>query len=228
MAEADRLARAAPGSEVHERARHRGCGRDRDRCRAHHRVVQLAHRDRACEQVDVVRAHRLAARREIVLRRRDERDLRRERAPGSRGRVGHQPHAHRARDAQRFELRERRRILVDRGLQFGAIEAERGGVDEYHRHACVDQRRLEAADARQIEFVDELAAREHRAAVLALVGGIEELERDLGGGECHAVEFEVTGFLHLTPADGHVREDRLADIGLPDAHRAVAVARHAR
>ena len=77
MAEAHRVALAAAGGEIDQRARDRGGGTDRDGGRAHHRVVQLAHRQRAHQQVDVAGRDLLAAGRDVVGRLRDERDLRR-------------------------------------------------------------------------------------------------------------------------------------------------------
>jgi hypothetical protein len=60
-----------------------------------------------------------------------------------------------------------------------------------------------SADAGHVEFIDQVAGREHRAAVaFAFVGGIEEFQHDLGGREGHAVQFEVAGFLHLPSVIG--------------------------
>jgi hypothetical protein len=54
----------------------------------------------------------------------------------------------------------------------------------------------------------------------AFLGGrVHELELHFGGREGHAVELEVAGFLHRAVGDRHVRDDGLADVGLPDAHR---------
>ncbi len=53
MPEAHGFAFAAARGEVDQRARDRRGRTDRDGGRAHHRVVQLAHRQRAHEQVDI-------------------------------------------------------------------------------------------------------------------------------------------------------------------------------
>ena len=80
---------------------------------------------------------------------------------------------------------------------------------------------FERADARHVELVDEVAGREHRAARTVFVGGrVQELELHFGGREGHAVEFEVAGLLHRAVGHRHVRDDGLADVGLPDAHGA--------
>ena len=55
---------------------------------------------------------------------------------------------------------------------------------------------------------------------------IEELERDLGGGECHPVELEVALLDDHAVADRHMRNDPFADIRLPDLERRGAVCRH--
>jgi hypothetical protein len=78
------------------------------------------------------------------------------------------------------------------------------------------------------QVVHQVAGGEHRAAVFAIVGRVEELQHDLGGREGHAIEFEIAGFLHLAVGDRHVGDDGLLDVGLPDAHHGSAVLRNAR
>jgi len=73
-----------------------------------------------------------------------------------------------------------------------------------------------------------MARREHRAFRAFFFGsGVHEFELHFGGRERHAVEFEVARFLHGAVGHRHVRDDRLADVRLPDAHDRNAVVRHA-
>jgi hypothetical protein len=119
-------------------------------------------------------------------------------------------------------------VAVDRRLQLGAGVAEVGGVDEDGGDAGVDHRGLKRADAGHIQIVHHVAGGEHRAAFLAVVGRVDELQHDLGGREGHAVQLEIAGFLHLPGRHRHVGDDGLADVGLPDAHHRHAVLGHAR
>ena len=68
VAEAHGLAFAATGGAVHQRARDRRRRADGDRGGSHHRVVQLAHRQRAHVQVEVAGGDALAAGRHVILR----------------------------------------------------------------------------------------------------------------------------------------------------------------
>ncbi len=68
----------------------------------------------------------------------------------------------------------------------------------------------------------------HRAALLAVVGRIEEFQHDLRRREGHPVQLEVAGFLHLTIADRHMGDDGFLNIGLPDTHHTHAVFRDTR
>ena len=87
---------------------------------------------------------------------------------------------------------------------------------------------LKRADARHFQVVDQVAGREHRTATaLFFRRRVEEFELHFGRREGHAVEFEVAGFLHFAVGDRHVRDDGLADVGLPDAHHGDAVVRDA-
>jgi hypothetical protein len=118
-------------------------------------------------------------------------------------------------------------------LQLGAGVADLGRVDEDGGNARIDQRGLERANTGHLELFDDLAGGEHRAAAfvaiaISLVGRVDEFQRHLGRGKGHAVELEVAGLLHFAVDDRHVGHDGLADVGLPDAHGARAVARHAR
>ena len=49
-----------------------------------------------------------------------------------------------------------------------------------------------------------------------------------GRREGHAIELEITGFLHRTCGDRYMGNNGLADIGLPDTHHRRAVLRNAR
>ena len=230
MAEAHRLACAATGGQVDQRAGHGRGRRNSHRGSTHHRVVQLAHRQRTHVEVDVAGSDGLAAGGHVILRWGDERHLRRVLALERLFRRLDQAHAQRAGHADRFQLRQRRPVFVDRRLQLRAVVAEIGGVDEHGGDAGGDHRRLQRADAGHVQRIDQVAGGEHRPAVftLALVGRIEELQHDLGGREGHPVQLEIAGFLHLAGRHRHMGEDGLADVGLPDPHRAHAIGGHAR
>src|SRR5690606_19905472 len=83
MAETHHVARTATGGAIYEGAGHSGRGGDRDRGRAHHRVVQLAHRHRAHVEVDVAGGDLPATAGKVIARWRHEGDLGRVLAPGS-------------------------------------------------------------------------------------------------------------------------------------------------
>ena len=128
---------------------------------------------------------------------------------------------------------QQRLVAVDVALQLGALEAEACGIDEHRRIAGIDQGGLDPADAGNVEQVDMIAGREGGAGggsglgLGLVVGGIEELELDLGRRKGHAVELEVAQLLDLAAAHGHVADDLLADVGLPDANGGRAVGRGA-
>src|SRR3546814_10201804 len=82
--------------------------------------------------------------------------------------------------------------------------------------------------SRYFKVVNQVAGREHRATLVAVVGRIEEFDLHFGRRERHAVEFEVTRFLHFTVGDRHVCDDGLVDLRLPDTHDADPVLRNAR
>jgi hypothetical protein len=125
----------------------------------------------------------------------------------------------------------RARVAVDVRLQLGALEAECLGLQEHGRDAGIDHRRFERSDARHLERIDEMAGREHRTTRVArILGRIEEFQFDLGRRERHAIELEIAEFDDVSVTHGNVRDDRLADVLLPDPHRctAPAVARQTR
>ena len=87
---------------------------------------------------------------------------------------------------------ERLRIAVDRVLQLGARIADRFRFDEDRRNARVDHRRLQRADTRHREIVDEVAGREHRPARAFFLGGrVHEFELHFGRRERDAVQLEI-------------------------------------
>ncbi len=229
MAEPHCRTLTAAGRKVHQRARNGRSGADRHRCRAHHRVVQLAHRQCAHQEVDLAGRHLPATRRHVPGRLGHERDLRRVLALACLVDAGDEAHAQRAVGADRLEHGQCARVAIDRVLQLGAIVAQRPGLDEDGRDARVDQRGAQHAHTGHVEFIDQIPGREHGAATALFLGGrVHELELHLGCREGHAIELEVARFLHLARGHRHVREDGLADIGLPDAHHGHAVVRHAR
>src|SRR5690606_31680139 len=140
-------------------------GADGDRAGAHHRVVELAHRERAHVEVDVGRRDRLAAGGDVATWRGDEGDLGRVLAGGRFGGGGDQPHAQRAGDADRLERGQRGAILVDRRLQLGAVIADIGRIDEDRGDAGGDHRGRQRADAGDLQLVDQVAGGEHRPAI---------------------------------------------------------------
>ena len=205
-----------------------GCRRaDGHRAGAHHGVVQLAHGQRAHQQVHVTSLDLLATGGLVVLRLRHERNLRRVLACQRLFRRLDQAHAQRTGHADFLEPIKLLRITVDIFAQLGALIADVLGVNEHSGDAGADHGRLEGADARHVELIHQIAGGEHRAALLAVVRRVHELEHDFRGRESDAVQFEVAGFLHLAVGDRHVRDDGFVDVGLPDADNAGAVFRHA-
>jgi hypothetical protein len=89
-------------------------------------------------------------------------------------------------------------------------------VEEDGRDAGIDHGGLKLPTP-GTSSVDHVAGGEHGAAGAFFLGRrVHEFQLHFGGREGHAVQFEVTGFLHLAAPDGHVRDDGLADVGLPD------------
>src|SRR5690606_41515065 len=70
------------------------------------------------------------------------------------------------------------RIAVDVLAQLGAMVADVLGIDEHGGDAGADHRRLEGADTRYFQLVDQIAGREHRATLLSVIRRIEELQHD--------------------------------------------------
>ncbi len=142
--------------------------------------------------------------------------------------IGDQAHAQRTVGTNRLEHQQRLRIAVDRTLQFGAGVADVFGVDENRRDPGVDHGRLERADTRHFQLIDQIAGGEHRATTaLFFRRRIHEFDLHFGRWKGHAVEFEITGFLHFAVGDRHVGNDGLANVGLPHAHHRHAVVRDA-
>nr|GEU28025.1 hypothetical protein [Tanacetum cinerariifolium] len=231
VAEAYRCAFSPAGGQVHQRAGNRGGRADGHGSGAHHGVVQLAHRERAHQQVDVVRCHRLAAGRRVRRRRRHERHLGRVLAPCRLVQVLDQSHAQRTVGADGFEHGQRPGIAVDRLLQLRARVTHRLRFDENGGNAGVDHGGAQHAHARHVQIVDQPAGGEHRTAgAIALLVGrrIEKFQYDFGGRERDAIEFEVARLLYLAVRHRDMGDDGPGDIGLPDAHHGHAIARDAR
>ena len=101
------------------------------------------------------------------------------------------------------------------------------GIEKNRRDAGIDHRGLQHADAGNLQIIDHIAGRKHRAACTFFFGcRIHELELHFGGREGHAIELEVAGLLDRAIGDRHMRDDGLRDIGLPDADDGHAVLRH--
>ncbi len=176
-------------------------------------------------QVDRRGRDGLATGRHIVLSRCNERHLRRVLARRRVLQVLDQTHAQGAVGADLLEALQRSLVLVDRRLQLDTGVAEVGGVEEDGRDAGGDHGHLEAAHAGHVQCIDQIAGREHRARI-TVIGRIDEFQLDLGRREGHAIQLEIAGLLHFAIAHRHVGDDGLADVGLPDAYGAQAIARH--
>ena len=98
--------------------------------------------------------------------------------------------------------REEGRISVYGFLQFGSRQAERGSIHEYGWIARVDERCLNAADARDLQHVCDIPRREHRTAFLVGPARVEEFDCDLGSREGHPVKLEVALFDNLAAVIG--------------------------
>ncbi|RMN06389.1 hypothetical protein ALQ67_200067 [Pseudomonas savastanoi pv. glycinea] len=141
--------------------------------------------------------------------------------------TANQAHAHGTVGANGFQTGKRLRITIDIALQLGTAVAYVGGVDENCRDTGVDHGCFQGADAGHFKVVYQVAGGKHRAACALFVRcRIKKLQRHLRGRKGHAVQFEIAGFLYLAVADGHMGDDGLADIGLPDTHDDDAVLRH--
>ncbi len=95
-------------------------------------------------------------------------------------------------------------------------------------NSCVDHRRFEGSDAGNFEVVNEVAGGKHCSSCTFFVcAWIHEFELHFSGGKGHAVEFESARFLYFAVGDWHMRDDRFADVRLPDTDRCHAVVRNA-
>ena len=142
--------------------------------------------------------------------------------------IRNQPHAQRAIRTNGLEHRQRFRITVDGALQLGAGVTDVFGIDEDGRNARIDHGRLEVPDAGHFEVIHQVAGRKHRTtAALFFCRRVHEFDLHFGRRKGHAVEFEITGFLHFTVGDRHVGDDGLANVGLPHAHHRHTVVRNA-
>ena len=137
-------------------------------------------------------------------------------------------HAQRTVRANGFKHRKGLGVAVNRVLQLGAVVTNRIGVDEDGRDAGVDHRRSQFSDTGNIQIIDQVSRREHRTFGTGFLGcRVDKFELHFGGGKGHAIQFETTRFLHLTIGDRDVRNNGLADIGLPNAYDRDAIFRHA-
>ena len=94
-------------------------------------------------------------------------------------------------------------------------------------HAALTGSPFSGADAIALGFADHFVPHDKLAEFTAdiiatavaftFVCRVEEFELHLGGGEGHAIEFKVTGFLHGTVGDRHMGDDGFLDVDLPDA-----------
>src|SRR3546814_18639545 len=111
---------------------------------------------------------------------------------------------------------------------FGAGVADIAGIDEYGRDAGVYKGGFQRSDARHFKIVDQLAGGKHGTArAVFFGGGVHEFKLHFGGRKCHAIQFEVAGFLHLALGNGYVRADGLPDVGLHNTYSGHAVFRNA-
>ena len=65
------------------------------------------------------------------------------------------------------------------------------------------------------------------ACTIFFSGMIQEFQLYFCGGKCHTIEFKITGLLHNTIHNGYMRNDGLADVGLPYPNRGHTVFRYA-
>ncbi len=141
--------------------------------------------------------------------------------------TANQAHAYGTVSANGLKPGKRDRIGVDIALQLSAGVADISRVDENGRNASIDHGRLQGTNAGHLQVIQQISGGEHRAAcALFIRRRVKKLKLHLCGREGHPVQFKITGFLYLAIADGHMGNDGLADIGLPDTHSGDAVLRH--
>ena len=191
MPETHRVALAAAGGQVDQRAGDCRGGADGHRCRAHRAWCSLP-MERARTSRSTSAAATFVTGDSVVHRLGHKGDLGRVLALGGPVHVLDQAHAQRPVDADGLEHRQRVGVTVDGVLQLGAGVADAVRVDEDGRDAGVDHGGLERADARRFQVVDHVTGREHRAAgAFFLCGRVHELDLHFGDREGHAVELEV-------------------------------------
>ena len=110
------------------------------------------------------------------------------------------------------------------GLQFRAGQSQGRGGDENSGVAGVDQRRADFPHSGNGQHLGRAAGGEHRAVGAVVAARVQEFQPHFGRREGHAVQFEAAQFLDLAVLHGHVGDDALAQVGLPDADHGDAVA----
>ena len=118
-------------------------------------------------------------------------------------------HQRAGRQTYLFEPRLQLMIGVQLIARLMAGAPQGGGLDDHHRHAVVDQRRLDARD-----LVDEAACRQKSAANGAL--GVEEIDDDRRGGARRAVDPRAAGIIH--PAARRLHREFGDRAGVQGAH----------
>ena len=161
MTEAHGIAFAAARRQVH-RCAWNGCRRtNRYGDRSHHGVVQLAHRERAHQNIDITCRDRLSARRNVVDRLGDKGDLGRVLALCCLVQMFDQAHALRTISTDFLEHGKLHGIAIDIVLQFSACAANCRGIHKDCRNASVDHCCLERPDTWHFKIVDQVAGWEH-------------------------------------------------------------------
>ena len=212
--------------QIDQRARN--CRRRADgyRSGAHHGVVQLAHRQGPHQQIHILRSHRLAAGRHIGHWRRNKGNLGCVLTLGGIFKLVDQAHAQCTVSTDGFEHGQGFGVAVDVVLQLCTGVANIPRIDKNRRDPGVDHRHVQGAHSRHFKIVHQVAGREHRTACTLFIRcRVEKLQLHFGCRKSHAIQFEVTGFLHGTVCDRYMGNDGLADIGLPDTHHRRAVLR---
>ena len=148
MAKAHCAAQLATGRQVDQRARYRGRRANRNRCRAHHRVVQFAHRQGPHQQIHVLRLDHLAARRHVLCRACNKGHFRGVLTLGSVVQMSNQTHAQRTVCPNGFEQRQCFRVAVDVVLQLRAGVTHITRIDENRRNARIDHGHIQRAHTR--------------------------------------------------------------------------------
>ena len=229
MPEAHSAALFTARCKVDQRAGNRRRRANGHRRRAHHRVVQLTHRQRPHQQVNTLRTDWFAAGGHVIQRLGDKRHFRGVLTLGCVFKPVNQAHAQRTVCADGFEHGQGFRVAVDVVLQFSPGVPHVPCIDEDRRNARIDQGHVQSAHARYFQIIHQITGRKHRAARPFFVRRrIEELKLHLSGRKRYAIQLKITGFLHRAVGYRHMSNNRFTDVGLPDSHYRDAVLRDAR